>query len=86
MADSVHRLTIAPIDFCNDVATGRPARAAEGGGGPEEGGGGEVGLAAADNDALRAGLERLGGPERLGAALQVDLLVFQELLGLAAGR
>ena len=59
----------------------------EGGGGPEEGGGGgKVGLAAADDDALRAGLEQLVGPERLGAALQVDLLVFQELLGLGAGR
>ena len=59
----------------------------EGGGGPEEGGGGgKVGLAAADDDALRVGLERLVGPERLGAALQVDLLVFQELLGLGAGR
>ena len=66
---------------------GRPARAAEGDEGPEEGGGGgKVGLAAADDDALRAGLERLVGPERLGAALQVDLLVFQELLGLGAGR
>ena len=45
-----------------------------------------MGLAAADDDALRAGLEQLVGPERLGAALQVDLLVFQELLGLGAGR